>query len=67
MSSRTAATADRILEHMIDEANEIEREMERAPEYLADYADAAAWTLTHGLRDRLRATASAEGRRGEGS
>jgi hypothetical protein len=52
---------------MIDEANEIEREMERAPEYLADYADAAAWTLTHGLRDRLRATASAEGRRGEGS
>jgi hypothetical protein len=49
-----------ISEHLIDEANEIEREMDRGPEYLADYADAAAWTLTHGLRDRLRATAGAD-------
>jgi hypothetical protein len=49
-----------ISEHMIDEAREIEREMDRAPEYLADYADAVAWTLTHGLRDRLRATAGAD-------
>jgi hypothetical protein len=31
--------------------------MERGPEYLSDYADAVAWTLTHGLRDRLRAPA----------
>jgi hypothetical protein len=54
-------------EHMIDDANEIEREMDRAPEYLADDADAAAWTLTHGLRDRLHAPASAEGRQGGGS
>jgi len=53
-----------ISEHMIDEAHEIEREMDRAPEYLADYADAAAWTLTHGLRDRLHAPASAQGPRG---
>ncbi len=45
---------------MIDEAREIEQEMDRSPEYLADYADAAAWTLTHGLRDRLRAPAGAE-------
>jgi hypothetical protein len=55
-----------ILEHMIDDANEIEREMDRAREYLADYADAAAWTLTHGLRDRLHAPASAEERWGGG-
>jgi len=53
-----------IPEHMIDEAREIEREMDRAPEYLADYADAAAWTLTHGLRDRLRPTVGAQGPRG---
>ncbi len=53
-----------IPEHMIDDANEIEREMDRAPEYLADYADAAAWTLTHGLRDRLRPTVGAQGPRG---
>ncbi len=53
-----------IPEHMIDEANEIEREMDRAPEYLADYADAVAWTLTHGLRDRLCAPAGAEGPQG---
>jgi hypothetical protein len=55
-----------IPEHMIDEANELEREMDRmdrVPECLADYADAAAWTLTHGLRDRLGARASAEGSR----
>jgi hypothetical protein len=26
----------------------------RGPEYLAGYADAIAWTLTHELRDRLR-------------
>jgi hypothetical protein len=51
---------------MIDDANEMEREMDRAPECLADYADAAAWTLTHGLRDRLGARASAEGRQGGG-
>jgi len=50
-----------IPEHMIDDANEIEREMDRGPEYLADYADAAAWTLTHGLRDRLRTPAGSEG------
>jgi hypothetical protein len=56
-----------IPEHMIDDANEIQREMDRAPKYLADYADAAAWTLTHGLRDRLHALTSAEGRRGGGS
>jgi len=56
-----------IPEHLIDDANETEREMDRRPEYLADYADAAAWTLTHGLRDRLHAPASAEGRRGGGS
>ncbi len=48
-----------IPEHMIDEAHEIEREMDRAPEYLADYADAAAWTLIHGLRERLRAPSGA--------
>jgi hypothetical protein len=54
-----------IPEHMIDQANELEREMDRAPEYLADYADAAAWTLTHGPRDRLRTPASSEGPRGD--
>jgi hypothetical protein len=53
-----------IPEHMIDEANELEREMDRGPEYLADYADAAAWTLAHGLRGRLCARGSAEGPRG---
>jgi hypothetical protein len=53
-----------IPEHMIDDANELEREMDRRPEYLADHADAVAWTLTHGLRDRLRARAGAEGPRG---
>ncbi len=51
-------------EHLIDDANELEREMDRGPEYLADYADAVAWTLTHGLRDRLCARAGAEGPRG---
>lgn len=50
-----------IPEHMIDEANELERELDRAPEYLADYADALAWTLANGLRDRLCARAGAEG------
>jgi len=39
--------------------DELEREMDRAPEYLADYADAAAWTLIHGLRERLRAPSGA--------
>ncbi len=39
-------------------------ELNRGPECLADYADAVAWTLTHGLRDRLRARAGAEGPRG---
>jgi len=52
-------------EHMINTANELEREMDRGPEYLADYADAVAWTLTHGLRDRLCARAGAEGPRGD--
>jgi hypothetical protein len=49
-----------IPEHMIDTANELEREAERAPEYLADDADAVAWTPTHGLRDQLRALAGAD-------
>jgi hypothetical protein len=53
-----------IPEHMIDDANELEREMDRRPEYLADDADAVAWTLTHGLRDRRCARAVAEGPRG---
>ena len=51
----TCGGGPHIPEHMLDTATEIEREMDRAPEYLADYADAIAWTLTHGLRDRLRA------------
>jgi hypothetical protein len=48
-----------ISEHMIDYARELEREMDREPDYMADYADAVAWTLMHGLRDRLRAQAGA--------
>ena len=50
-----------ISEHMIDQAHEIEREMDRAPEYLADYADAAAWALANGLRDRLRTPPARKG------
>jgi hypothetical protein len=53
-----------IPEHMIDDANELEREMDRAPECLADDADAVAWTLANGRRDRLCARAGAEGPRG---
>jgi hypothetical protein len=53
-----------IPEHMIDDANELEREMDRAPECLADDADAVAWTLANGRRDRLYARAGAEGPRG---
>ncbi len=52
-----------ISEHEIDYAHELERVMDHEPDCVADYADAVAWTLTHGLRDRLRAPA---GRRGEG-
>ncbi len=49
-----------IPEHMIDQAAELEQEMDRGSDYVADYADAVAWTLTHGLRDRLQAQAGAD-------
>jgi len=48
---------------MIEEEATLLEELDLGLNYVADYADAVAWTLTHGLRDRLCARASAEGSR----
>jgi hypothetical protein len=42
-------------EHLIEQEAALLEELDREPDYVAGYADAVAWTLTHGLRDRLRA------------